>query len=514
MSSSNNSLPIGKVGISEAMDRALACLQEGRFNEAENIYRKVLAAEPNHLHALMMQGIALEQLGKLPQAIKSFRKALKKEPHFADARYNLGNLYLRAEDPKKAKTCYQVVCKQAPDFAPAHNNLGLALMRLQQFKEAETCFKRALELEPGAAHVLNNLGNLYGDSRKPDLAEACYRQAIDRLPEYTDAHVNLGKLFNDTGRYEDATTAFKNALSLSPDHADAHNNLAIALRESGNFEEATHHARQAIRLDPEPAYPYFILGKLLEQGGEPAQAIEAYRSCLERDASDSFGAALCLAHLGATEIPEEAPKDYLHQRYAKKARTWDTSVEGDTPYRGPKLVVRLLEKLQPDFAGMDILDAGCGTGLIGMALKGRAGSLVGVDLSAAMLEKAAEKKIYDTLHEGDLIRFLHRNAAAYDVLLSAATLIYFGDLHPVFEAAAKALRPGGLFIFTAFPSSQEDISVTAFSCYAHSESYLHTTAETTGFRVEALETDIHEYKEGAPVDGFVVGLRSNYLKSE
>jgi predicted TPR repeat methyltransferase len=506
MPNSSNTGGTGQVSIAQAMDIALSHANEGRFDEARDIYRKVLSAEPRNLQALQMQAIVSEQLGDNTRAIKLFKKALKIDGSFADARYNLGNLYLRAGQYKMAEACYRLVTKQAPDFASAFNNSGLAMRHTGKFEEAEACFKRALELEPDAAYILNNLGNLCGDTLRPDEAENCYTRAIKAHPHYVDSHINLGKLFNDTQRYDEAANSFRQALTLSPEHADAHNNLAIALREAGHLEQAIEHAREAIRLDPGPAYPFYIMGKLMEQTGQPDQAIEAYRSCLERDPSDSFGAGLSLAHLGAHDIPREAPGDYLDLRYAKKARTWDQSIEGDTPYRGPALITDMLARMRPAFDGLDVLDAGCGTGLVGGALKGRAGSLIGVDLSQPMLDQAHEKNLYDRLHQGDLVKFLNKKIHAYDIILSAATLIYFGDLTPVFTAAVKALRPGGVFIFTAFPSEGEDISVTAFSCYAHSQAYIHQSASAAGFTVELLDVDIHEYKEGEPVNGLVVGL--------
>ena len=95
-----------------------------------------------------------------------------------------------------------------------------------------------------------------------------------------------------------------------------------------------------------------------------------------------------------------------------------------------------------------MLDAGCGTGLCGPLLVPYARRLIGVDLSEGMLALAKEKHVYDALIKGELTDHMRAQPAAFDVIVSADTLVYFGDLESVVGAAAGALRPNGLFIFT------------------------------------------------------------------
>ena len=167
---------------------------------------------------------------------------------------------------------------------------------------------------------------------------------------------------------------------------------------------------------------------------------------------------------------------------------------------------------------MDILDAGCGTGLVGVLVRDLANRLDGIDMSMAMLEKAREKGIYDHTYLGDLLPFMLDNSNSYDVITCAATLIHFGDLTQVFHAAATSLRDDGLFVFTLFPNdnghdNQEVVvspnrSLAKSGCYAHSVSYVRRLAEAAGFFVDLLESRIHEYhKKTIPITGIVVALR-------
>ena len=74
--------------------------------------------------------------------------------------------------------------------------------------------------------------------------------------------------------------------------------------------------------------------------------------------------------------------------------------------------------------------------------------LVGVDLSDGMLARAREKSIYDALMKAELTEFPAGATTAFDVIVSADALVYFGDLEDVLAAAAGALRPSGVFVFT------------------------------------------------------------------
>jgi predicted TPR repeat methyltransferase len=186
-------------------------------------------------------------------------------------------------------------------------------------------------------------------------------------------------------------------------------------------------------------------------------------------------------------------------------------------YFGHELVAGALRKLSHE-KKLDILDAGCGTGLVGILVRDLANRLDGIDMSSAMLEKAREKDTYDHTYLGDLLSFMVDNANSYDVITCAATLIHFGDLTPVFHAAASSLRDNGLFVFTLFANdgghNNQEVVVHQNSflakggCYAHSSSYVSRLAEAAGFFIDILEHRTHEYdKKIAPIMGLVVALR-------
>jgi predicted TPR repeat methyltransferase len=118
---------------------------------------------------------------------------------------------------------------------------------------------------------------------------------------------------------------------------------------------------------------------------------------------------------------------------------------------------------------------------------------------------------------------MNQNPCKYDVITSAATLIHFGDLKPVLQAAAAALRDEGTLICTLFPDDNEKENGIAVDtatglakggCYRHGRNYIRRVAGETGFSVEMLETAVHEYpQKDQPAMGLVVALRRNPGKS-
>jgi predicted TPR repeat methyltransferase len=112
----------------------------------------------------------------------------------------------------------------------------------------------------------------------------------------------------------------------------------------------------------------------------------------------------------------------------------------------PELIIERLALVTAAASSLDILDAGCGTGLCGPLLKPFAAHLVGVDLSAGMLKEAAKSALYDELIEADLTTYMATHPLAFDVIVAADTLVYHGRLDHAVTAAATALKPGGFLL--------------------------------------------------------------------
>jgi predicted TPR repeat methyltransferase len=158
----------------------------------------------------------------------------------------------------------------------------------------------------------------------------------------------------------------------------------------------------------------------------------------------------------------------------------------------------------------DVADLGCGTGLCGPLLRPWARRLVGCDLSGAMLERAARRGAYDALRKEELTAFLRAQPGAFDVVVSADTLNYFGELRDVAVAVHGALRPGGCIVFTlealaegqAGPHRLQDNGR-----YAHDGAHARSVFEAAGLQVDAPTAAVLRDEGQRPVGGWLVVAR-------
>jgi predicted TPR repeat methyltransferase len=324
-------------------------------------------------------------------------------------------------------------------------------------------------------------------------------------------HYNLAIVLRAQDKLEEAAASYQRAILLKPDYADAHNNLGNVWKALGKEDEAMACFARALACKPGNADTHYNLGVLCSDAGERDQAARHFQRCMDLDPDDSRGAGMLLAHLGLTTVPERTPEAQLLKLYDVRSRYWDQ----ESSYFGHALVAEGLQQ-HAGAARLDILDIGCGTGLVGAQVRPLAGRLDGVDLSPAMLEKARAKGVYDRLDQADLLTFMSGHKGSYDAVLGAATLIHFGDLQAVFQAAALCLRDRGHFVFTLFSSEAEEMDFTVAAsdklaqsgCYTHSADYVERLAPESGFSVEMLKKCVHEHdQDGNPVPGLLVVLR-------
>jgi predicted TPR repeat methyltransferase len=165
-------------------------------------------------------------------------------------------------------------------------------------------------------------------------------------------------------------------------------------------------------------------------------------------------------------------------------------------YRGPELLLEAVKELRPR-TPLDVLDLGCGTGLVGELFKPMARRLSGIDVSAGMLERAQARGIYDQLIHDDLAIGLHKLAQdggppAFDLVLAADVFIFFGDLGTVFAGVGKVLRPGGMLALLTESAETDDAPWTGPDWrllttrrYAHSHPHLERLCRENGLEVKS-----------------------------
>ncbi|MCS6931607.1 MAG: methyltransferase domain-containing protein, partial [Acetobacteraceae bacterium] len=219
-------------------------------------------------------------------------------------------------------------------------------------------------------------------------------------------------------------------------------------------------------------------------------------------------ARFLLAALGAAPPPDRAPPSYVRDLFDRYAGRFDADLTGRLGYATPAALAALLGQVGvPAAGGFAVLDLGCGTGLSGVALKPFAARLEGVDLSPRMLEEARRRGIYDALHEADLLAFLPRHPARYDLVAAADVLNYLGDLTEALAGIAAALRPGGHAAFSIESGDAPGFALGEGLRYRHAPAEVAARVEAAGLRLLAQEAATLRQEKGRPVAGVLFAAR-------
>lgn len=501
--------------------RGVIAARSGHYEQARALIAKAIEANgaaPEFHNSL---GITLGSLGKRDEAIDSYRRALALASDYVAARFNLANALAEAESLGEAILQYREVLSHDPRNLAALMNSGIALAKCGAFEAALAQFEAVLVQRPGLPEAQLHIGHVLAELGRLDDAIAQYRLALAARPGNPTISSSLGTALRQKGMISEAAPHYRQAVKLQPDNAKARIELGLALIELGKRAEALAEAEAAARHRDQQAFPHFALGELLARCGRKEEARASFEAYLRAEPNDGRGARLCLAALGYGSAPERASPELLAELYVTRAGWWDRGPGASQENVWPRLVAKAFARFAAAPEKLDVLDAGCGSGVIGTLIgppigQGGIKRLVAVDLSAALIERARATGRYHELHQGDLVDFMAGHPESYDVVTSSAVLVHFGNLEPAFDAAAVALRDDGLFIFTVF-DNQDDENTFAVGplergyaqngCYVHGRAYVARAAARCGFDVEALEPDVFDHYEGAPRLGLLVVLR-------
>lgn len=205
------------------------------------------------------------------------------------------------------------------------------------------------------------------------------------------------------------------------------------------------------------------------------------------------------------ETPSTQPAVLVAELFDELAERFERHLVGRLQYRVPHRVADIVLSRHPE-RRFDLLDLGCGTGLLGMCLGRLDGDMVGVDLSARMLDQAAPLGIYGKLHQSDALAELRDTVAeSYDCIAACDVFIYIGDLADLIPAAFRALRPGGTLIFSCETAadSEGDFVLRPSKRYAHSRTYVERLCRGAGFAVVGFEEIELRMEEGVPIAGYI-----------
>jgi predicted TPR repeat methyltransferase len=406
----------------------------------------------------------------------------------------------------EAHEVYRRVLEAAPDHPRALHFAGVLAHQQGRNEEALTLIERSVALVPDQADWYSNLGIVFQMTDRLDRAICAYRRAIAIDPSHANAHSNLGVLLRATGQPVEAEAAYRTAIRLDPEHIDAYTNLGILLSGLKRTEEAAACYCKVITLRPKHPEARKLLALAHCTLGEVGDATRILEGWLEEEPGNPIARHMLAACTGK-DVPERASNAFVETTFDSFAASFEAKL-ATLSYRAPALVAAMLEDcgLQPS-RHLDVLDAGCGTGLCGALVAPFARRLLGVDLSEGMLAHAKEKSVYHELIKAELSEYLRSNSEAFDLIVSADTLVYFGNLKSVVAAFAEALRPNGLLVFTLEHAVGDSVDagfhLELHGRYSHTRPYVEQLLTTSGLQSKIIQAELR-MEAGAPVQGLVI----------
>ena len=262
--------------IPEVFSIAVKHHQSGQLKAAEEIYRQILAVDPNQADAWHLLGVLAAQVGKPGDAIDLMARAIRIHGLNPAFHINQGNAYLSMQRAADAARCYERALELAPNSAEALYRLGNVMMQQRNLSDAAQYFQRSIQLNPDFAEVHNNLGSVLKDLGNLDAAVACYRQAVRLKPDDVPPHYNLGIGLKELGHLDEAATCQRRALELNPHDPEVHSCLGNVLSDQGDLDEAAACHRRALELDPSSAEAHKAFGLTLLKAGHWNQGWSEY----------------------------------------------------------------------------------------------------------------------------------------------------------------------------------------------------------------------------------------------
>lgn len=472
-------------------------LRTGRHAEAGERLREICAGPQADTESWFFLGVLSGMQADAAGAENCFRKALGLTPGFLPARFNLGIALRDQGRIDEARAELEAVVVAQPGNAEACNALGYVYVRLERSEDAERYFRAALASNPAFPEALTNLGNVLVSQERWPEGIVFYRRALQTAPGYADAALNLGRALVAQGGLEEAISVFRLAVASNGANVEAHSQLGIALLRAGRVQEAAGAFREALRIRPDHAEARHFLVELL-------------RGVL-RVSPDNAEAQYLLTAFSGDSCPQTAPAEYVTRLFDESSESFDAVLVGKLQYRAPEMMLGAVKAALAERQALDVLDLGCGTGLCGPLFRPLARTLAGVDLSPKMVAKARARNVYDQLEVGELgAVLLGRGQESLDLVLAADVFVYIGNLAPVFEAAVRVLRPGGLFAFSLEAANAEEgagYALRQTGRYAHAQTYIDLLAQRFGFEPVSAEGMCTRLEGGQPIAGMLHVLR-------
>jgi tetratricopeptide (TPR) repeat protein len=214
---------------------AKALIALGRGADADRAFEKCFELSPER--RLMAIAAEHQKEGRLEEAERLYRRVLRQRPRNVDAMRLLAAIAVKANRYDEAEMLLDRAISLAPDFLMAIMDLGRLRKEQDRYFEALECFDRVLELDPGNAQAHFLRGSTLGPAAFTHEAIEAYQKCLSVKPTHAGALLGLGHVLKAVGRYDEAVAAYNECIRVRPESGETY--WSLANLKTHRFDEAT-----------------------------------------------------------------------------------------------------------------------------------------------------------------------------------------------------------------------------------------------------------------------------------
>jgi tetratricopeptide (TPR) repeat protein len=301
--------------ITDLSQKGYQSLKEGRTQEAEDFFAKILSMDENNNYALVGLGDAARKQNRYQHAIRYYERCLKHHPGNNYALFGLADCYKALHQYTKAIQIWEEYLKHDDKNITVLTRVADAYRKVRNLSKSQELYLRVLEMENENAYALIGLGHLYYDFKEYEKALHFWHKMVEVHGENVDIRVltSIGNCHRKLKTHRQGIEFFRRALELEPDNFYALFGMADCYRGLNENEQSLEYWSRILALDPENKVILTRAGDSYRAMGNFEKAEEFYNHALsiEFDAYAVLGLALMSKERGKFQEALETLQNLL-----------------------------------------------------------------------------------------------------------------------------------------------------------------------------------------------------------
>jgi superkiller protein 3 len=260
----------------ELSQQGAQAMREGRFADAERIYRRLVEVSPGESRWRLNLGLALHSAGKYKEAVPELERFLKTNPQpgpahlvVGTARLKLG-LYCEAIAPLEKVRRWQASAQTLIELGDAYNGC-------KRFLDAGRSYRDAARLQPHDVRLVRASARAFWQAREYQEARPMFAAIESRFSTDASFLYEYGDTLSRIAGAEEGLPYLERAARAAPDLLPARGALGRVLLELGRAADSVPHLEAAAPVDPALLLPLSRAYRVTDRVEEAARVEAEYR---------------------------------------------------------------------------------------------------------------------------------------------------------------------------------------------------------------------------------------------